>query len=71
MAVTKGGGQPIKRDVMNYAQPQGPRFGGGMHTEPGGGTKGETLGEMPGQEFTGSPGLGGDNCGNCGTQGKY
>ncbi len=56
--------------ALPYSPPQGPRVGP-MHLEPRGGMAGETLREMPGQEFTGRPGLGGTNHGCCGTQGKY
>ena len=65
---TNGGQMPVT--PIPYSPPQGPRFGP-MHLEPGGGTKGETLREMPGQEFTGRPGIGGTNYGCCGSQGKY
>lgn len=70
MSMTRNGGKPIVRDT-NYSPPQGPRKDGPMHVEPGFGTEGEFLNEMPGQEFTGSPGIGGTNHGNSGTQGRH
>jgi hypothetical protein len=42
------GGKPGQRDVMNYAEPQGPK-----------------------RNYPAAPGLGADNYGCCGTQGKY
>lgn len=68
-AGTRDGGKPEKKPLA-YSPPVGPRFGP-MHTEPRGGMAGETLREMPGQEFTGGPGLGGTNHGTCGSQGKH
>lgn len=74
MSLTRDGGKPNVKQ-MPYATPQGPRrqMAEGPrsgHVEPGG-ANGETLSEMPGREFTGSPGIGGKNHGTCGTQGKY
>jgi len=68
---TSGGVTQAKE--LPYSPPQGPRAqfkSGSGHPEPGYGTKGESLGEGY-EEFTGSPGIGGTNHGNSGSQGRH
>lgn len=72
---TTDGGKPYCNPEP-YSPPVGPREmmrerPGVGHVEPRYGMAGESLGEMPGQEFTGSPGNHGKNHGNKGTQGSY
>lgn len=66
------GGKLTSKDVNNYCPPQGPKNimdpkGPGLHGE----NKGITNGPDSGGRHSGSPGLGGVNNGNCGSQGKY
>jgi hypothetical protein len=62
--------RPNMKPVMNYMPPQGPTNindpqSPGLHGDNYG------IGNTPsGSQTSGSVGLGGDNCGNCGTQGK-
>ena len=75
MSATRDGGKPNVKQ-MPYSPPQGPRkmmdkSVRSGHVEPGYGTKGESLGEMPGREMTGHPGIGGTNLGNKGSQGRH
>jgi hypothetical protein len=70
------GGQPVRRDVMNYKPPMGPKNvddprGVGLHGPAPShcGTQGPEPGPKGGS--SGSPGIGGDNLGCCGTQGKH
>jgi len=67
---TSGGVTMAKE--LPYSPPQGPRAqfkSGSGHTEPRGGMAGESMGEGY-EEFTGSPGIGGTNHGNSGSQGR-
>lgn len=73
---TYDGGKPKVRDVHNYQTPKGPinhTTGPGIgDVEPRHGMGGERLHEPGEAEFTGGPGLhGGNNHGNCGSQGKH
>lgn len=65
------GGQVPVRGVNNYAPPQGPK----NITDPAGvGLHGDNMGQArrpSGGQSSGKPGIGGENLGCCGTQGKY
>ena len=63
MSLTHGGGKPNVSSIP-YSPPQGPRKDDPMHVEPRHGMAGESLSDMPGEEFTGRPGIGGTNHGN-------
>lgn len=66
------GGVKSARDVMNYKPPQGPK---GIMDRPAPGLRGDKFGNTNGPDragkSSGSAGLGGDNCGKCGSQGRY
>lgn len=68
--LTNNGGKPNVRDVLNYAMPTGPK--GLSNNSVGLGGSNFGTGQQPsGPSSSGSPELGGDNCGVCGSQGKY
>ena len=76
MALTRDGGKPNVKQ-LRYATPQGP-IGQQRNTpgisddiEPRYGMGGEALHERGEREFTGSPGIGGTNHGNKGSQGQH
>lgn len=70
MAQTSNGGKPGMRDVIGYMAPKGPT---NINDGNGPGIHGDNYGngqQPSGSQSSGSVGLGGDNCGNSGTQGK-
>lgn len=67
------GGKLDSKDVMNYSAPKGPK---GIDDPAGPGLHGVNRGITNGPKDAnvgqgGKPGLGGNNYGNCGTQGRY
>jgi hypothetical protein len=62
--------RPKMKDVMGYMPPQGPT---NINDGNGPGLHGDNYGngqQPSGSQSSGKVGLGGDNCGNCGSQGK-